>query len=131
MRNLRFAGCISVTIHKLPLTHVGNNVLDGEHGRALEPGKIRLRNLMATLQRGCYVGYGHLYFSSVNGIEKHTWLVALTPQIIIEFSDQALIGGGGNGLEKPLEAPVLQFLNGPTCCLIIGELLFDCKGVLQ
>jgi hypothetical protein len=86
----------------LPLTHVGNNVLDSEHGRALEPGSIRLRRLMATLQHGRYVGYGHLYFSFVNGREKHIWLVALTPQIIIEFSDQALISGGGDGLEKPL-----------------------------
>jgi hypothetical protein len=91
-----------VIIRKLPLTHVGNNVLDGEHGRAHEPRNIHLRRLMATLQNGHYVGYGHLYFSSVNGREKHIWLVALTPQILIELFDQALISGGGNELEKPL-----------------------------
>jgi hypothetical protein len=86
----------------LPLTHVGNNVLDGEHGRTYEPRNIHLRRLMATLQNGRYVGYGYLYFSSVNGREKYIWLVALTPQILVEFSDQVLISGGGDGLEKPL-----------------------------
>jgi hypothetical protein len=34
-------------------------------------------------------------------------------------------------LEKPLQSPVLQLLNRPTCSFIIGELLFDGKGVLQ
>jgi hypothetical protein len=86
----------------LPFTHVGNNVLDGEHGRAHKPRNIHLMRLMATPQNGRNVDYGHLYFSSVNGREKHIWLVALTPQILVEFSDQALISGGGDGLEKPL-----------------------------
>jgi hypothetical protein len=90
MRNLCFVGCISVTVRKLPFTHVGNNVLDGEHRRALEPRNIRLMRLMAALQNGCYAGYGHLYFSFVNGGEKYIRLVALTTQIIVKFSDQAL-----------------------------------------
>jgi hypothetical protein len=76
-----------VTVRKLPLTHVGNNVIDGEHGRAHEPRYIHLRRLVATLQNGRHVGYDHLYFSSVNGREKHIGLVALTPQIFVEFSD--------------------------------------------
>jgi hypothetical protein len=39
-RNLRFAGCIPVIVCILPITHVGNNVLEGEHGGALEPRNI-------------------------------------------------------------------------------------------
>jgi hypothetical protein len=89
-----------MTVSKVPITHISNNVLDGEHGRALEPGDIRLRGLMVTLQRGRYVGNSHLNFFSVNGREKHIGLVALTPQIFVEFSDYALISGGGDGFEK-------------------------------
>jgi hypothetical protein len=40
MRNLRFASCISVVVCILPLTHVRNNVLEGEHRGALEPRNV-------------------------------------------------------------------------------------------
>jgi hypothetical protein len=36
LRNLRFAGYILVPVCILPLTHVGNNVLEGKHGAALD-----------------------------------------------------------------------------------------------
>jgi hypothetical protein len=39
-RNLRFAGCVSVTVCILSLTHVRNNILEGEHGGALELGNV-------------------------------------------------------------------------------------------
>jgi hypothetical protein len=86
---------------------------------------------MATFQNGCYIVYGHLYFSSVNGREKYVRLVAINTQMFVKLSDQALICSGGNGLKKPLQIPVLQLLNSPTCSFIIGELLFDGKCVLQ
>jgi hypothetical protein len=38
--NLRFAGCIPMVVCILPLTHVENNVLEGEHGGALEPRNV-------------------------------------------------------------------------------------------
>jgi hypothetical protein len=56
---------------------------------------------MATLQNSRYINYGHLYFSSVNGGEKYIRLVTLTTQMIVKFSDQALVSSGGDGLEKP------------------------------
>jgi hypothetical protein len=87
---------------------------------------------MAALQHGRYIGYGHLYFSSVDGRDKNVRLVAIITQMLIKSSDQALVSSGGDGLEKPLQAPILQLLNRPTCSFIIGELLFDDgKGVLQ
>jgi hypothetical protein len=86
----------------LPLTHVGNDVLECEHGGALKPGNIRLGRLMATLQYNRYIGYGHLHFSSVNGREKYDRLVAINPQMLVKFFDQALVSSGGDGLEKPL-----------------------------
>jgi hypothetical protein len=86
---------------------------------------------MAALQHSRYIGYGHLHFSSVNGREKSVWLVTIYPQMLVEFSDQALVCSGGNGFEKPLQTPALQFLYCPTCSFILGELLFDGKGVLQ
>jgi hypothetical protein len=131
LRNLCFAGCVSVTVCILSLTHVENNILEGEHGGALEPGNVRLRRLMAALENGSYVSYGHLHFSSVNGREEYIRLVALTTQMLVELSDQALVCSGGDGLEQPLQTPVLQLLNHPTSRFIIGELLFDGKDVLQ
>jgi hypothetical protein len=40
LRNLRFAGCVLVTVCILPLTHVKNDILKGEHGGALEPRNV-------------------------------------------------------------------------------------------
>jgi hypothetical protein len=130
-RNLHFTGCISVLVCILPLTHVENNDLECEHRGALKPRNVRLGRLMATLQNGRYIGYGHLHFSSVDGRDKNVWLVAIITQMLVKSSDQVLICSGGDGLEKPLQAPVLQLLDRPTCSFIIGELLFDGKGVLQ
>jgi hypothetical protein len=110
-----------MTVRKLPLTHVGNNVLDGEHGRALEPRNIRLRRLMVALQNGCYVGYGHLYFSSVNGGEKYIRLVTLTTQIIIKFSDQALDPRG------PRRRPLASMHYGGWLRLFVEHLVCDPK----
>jgi hypothetical protein len=54
---------------------------------------------MATLENGHYVGYGHLHFSSVNGREEYIRLVALTTQMLVELSHQALVCSRGDGLE--------------------------------
>jgi hypothetical protein len=120
-----------VTVCILPLTHVGNNVLEGEHEGALKPMNVRLRRLMAALQNRRYIGYGLLHFSSVDGRDKNVRLVAIITQMLIKSSDQALVYSRGDGLEKSLQTPVLQLLNRLTCSFIIGELLFDGKGVLQ
>jgi hypothetical protein len=115
----------------LPLTHIRNDVLECEHGEALKPGNIRLGRLMTTFQNGLYIGYSHLHFSSVNGREKYVRLVAINPQMLVKFSDQALVCSGGDMLEKPLQSPALQFFDRPTRSFIVGELLFNGKGVLQ
>jgi hypothetical protein len=80
-----------VTVCILPLTHVRNNVLKGEHGGALELRNVRLGRLMAALQNSRNIGYGHLHFSSVNGREKYVRLVAINTQMLIKLFDQALI----------------------------------------
>jgi hypothetical protein len=49
----------------------------------------------------------------------------------VKLSDQPLICSGGDGFEKPLQTPALQFVDGPTCGFIVGEHLFDGKSVLQ
>jgi hypothetical protein len=86
---------------------------------------------MAALQHCRYIGYSHLHFSSVDGRDKNIRLVAVIAQMLIEFSDQTLVCSGGDGLEQPFQTSVLQLLNCPTSSFIIGELLFDGKGVLQ
>jgi hypothetical protein len=91
----------------LPLTHVGKDILECEHGGALKPRTIRLRRLMAALQNGHYIGYGHLHFDAVNGREKDVWPVALVPQMLIKCLDQTLVCSGGNGFEKPPQTPAL------------------------
>jgi hypothetical protein len=83
------------------------------------------------LQHDRYISYGHLHFSFVDGRDKNVQLVAVITQMHIKLSDQALICDGGDGLERPLQTSVLQLLNCPTCSFIIGELLFDGKGILQ
>jgi hypothetical protein len=77
LRNLRFAGCISVLVCILPLTHVRDNVLKGEHGGAIYLRYIRLRRLVTALQNGRYIGYGHLYVSAVDGRDKNIWLATI------------------------------------------------------
>jgi hypothetical protein len=86
-RNLHFVGCIPVLIYILPLTHVGNNVLEGEHGGALEPRNVQLGRLVVALQNGRYIGYGHLHFSSSNGRDKNVRLVAVITQMLIKRFD--------------------------------------------
>jgi hypothetical protein len=86
---------------------------------------------MAAFQHSRYIGYGHLHFSSVNGRKKYVQLVTINPQMSVKFSDQLLVCRGGDGFEKPLQTPALQFLYRPTCGFVVGELLFHGKGVLQ
>jgi hypothetical protein len=66
-RNLRLACCVPMLICILPLTHVGDNVLNGEHGGAVNPRYVRLRTLLTAFQNSHYVGYGHLNVDAVNG----------------------------------------------------------------
>jgi hypothetical protein len=73
LRNLCFAGYVPVLICILPLTHVGDNVLEGEHGGAVNPRYVRLRRLMIALQSSCYVGYGHLHVFAIDGRDKNVW----------------------------------------------------------
>jgi hypothetical protein len=120
-----------MTVYILPLTHVRNDILEGEHGGALKPRDVRLGRLMVALQNSRYISYGHLHFSSVDGRDKNIRLVAIITQMLVKSSDQAFVCSGGDGLEKPLQTPVLQLLNRLTCSFIIGELLFNGKGVLQ
>jgi hypothetical protein len=98
-RNLRLAGCIPVLICILPLTHVGDNVLDGEHGKAVNPRYIQLRRLITAFQNSRYVSYGHLDVYTINGREKNIWPAALVPQMLIKSSDQTLVCSGGDVLE--------------------------------
>jgi hypothetical protein len=130
-RNLRLASCILAVIGTLPLTHIRNGVLECEHGGALKPGDVRLRQLMAALQHSRYISDGHLHFSFVNGREKYVRLVTINPQMSVKLSDQPLVRSGGNGFEKLLQTPALQFLYCLTCGFVVGELLFDGKGALQ
>jgi hypothetical protein len=130
-RNLRLTCCVPVFICILPLTHVGDNVLDGEHGGAVDPRYIQLRKLMTVLQNSRYVGYGHLHIYIVNGREKNVWLAALVPQMLIKGLNQTLVCSGGDGLEQPLQTPALQFLVRPTCSIILGEFIFDGERSLQ
>jgi hypothetical protein len=100
LRNLRLAGCISAVIGILPLTHIGNNVLECEHGGALNPGDVRLRRRMAALQHSRYISDGHLHFSSVNGREKCVRLVTVNPQMSVKLSDQLLVCCEATGLKS-------------------------------
>jgi hypothetical protein len=86
LRNLHFAGCIPVLVCILPLTHVGDDVLKGEHGGAIYPRYIRLRRLVTALQNGRYIGYSHLYISAVDGRDKNIWLAAIVSQMLIKSS---------------------------------------------
>jgi hypothetical protein len=83
----------------LPLTHVGDDVFDGEHGGAINPGYVRLRRLVTAFQNSRYVGYGHLNVYTVNGREKNVGPAALVPQMLIKNLDQTLVCSGGDGLE--------------------------------
>jgi hypothetical protein len=98
-RNLCLACCVLVLIYILPLTHVGDDVLDGEHGRAVYPRYVRLQRLVTAFQNCRYIGYGHLDIDAVNGREKTVWPATLVPQMLIKHPDQMLVCSGGNGLE--------------------------------
>jgi hypothetical protein len=115
----------------LPLTHVGDDVLDGEHGWAINPWFIRFRRLMVAFQNNRYVGYGHLDVSIIDVRDKDVWPVAVVLQIIIKGSDQTFICGGGDWFEQPLQTLALKLLNCPLCCIILGEIFFDGKCGLQ
>jgi hypothetical protein len=98
--NLRLTSCIPVVIDVLPLTHIGNDVLECKHGGALNPWDVRLRRLMAALQHSRYISNGHLHFSPVNGREKNVRLVTVNPQMSVKLSDQPLVCSGGDGFES-------------------------------
>jgi hypothetical protein len=121
------AGCILVPLCILPLTHLGNNVLECEHRGALKPRNVRLGRLMATLQNGRYINYGHLHFSSIDGRDKNVWLVAIITQMLVKSSDQALVCSGGNGLEKPLQAPILELLDPQLVASLLENSFFIAK----
>jgi hypothetical protein len=100
MRNLHLAGYIPAIIGVLPLIHIENDVLECEHGGALNPGDVRLRRLMAALQHNRFISDGHLHFSSVNGREKGVRLVTVNSQMSVKLSDQPLVCSGGDGFES-------------------------------
>jgi hypothetical protein len=83
----------------LPLTHVRDDVLDGEHGGTVNPWFIRFRRLMVAFQNSRYVGYGHLDASIVDGRDKYVWPVVVILQILIKGLDQTFICGGGDRFE--------------------------------
>jgi hypothetical protein len=83
-RYLHLVGGIPVSICILPLKHVGDDVLDGEHGRAINPWLIRFRQLMVPFQNSRYVGYGHLDASIVDGRDKDVWPAIVLLQILIK-----------------------------------------------
>jgi hypothetical protein len=78
-RNLRLACCVPVLICILSLTHVGDDVLNGEHGGAVYPRYFLLQRLVIAFQNCRYIGYGHLDVDAVNGREKGVWPAALIP----------------------------------------------------
>jgi predicted membrane-bound spermidine synthase len=43
--------------------------------------------MVAALQHGRYIGYGHLHFSSIDGRDKNVRLVAVITQMLIKLSD--------------------------------------------
>jgi hypothetical protein len=57
--------------------------------------------------------------------KKNVWPAALVPQMLIKSSDQTLVCSGGDGLEQSLQTLTLQFLDRPTCSIILGEFVFD------
>ena len=68
-----------VTVCILPLTHVRDDVLDGKHGKAVNPRYVRIERLITAFQSSRYVGYGHLYVSIVDGRDKNVWLAVVVP----------------------------------------------------
>jgi hypothetical protein len=70
---------IPVLICILPLTHVGDDVLEGEHGGAINPRYVRLWRLMTALQSSRYVGYGHLHVFAIDGRDKNVWPAVIVP----------------------------------------------------
>jgi hypothetical protein len=120
-----------VPIYILPLTHVGDDVLDGEHGGAVNSWFICFRWLMVTFQNSCYVSYGHLDVSIIDGRDKDVWPVVVVLQILVKGLDQTFICSGGNRFEQPLQTSVLKLLNCPLCCIILVEIFFDGKCGLQ
>jgi hypothetical protein len=86
----------------IALTHVRDDVLEGEHGGAVNPRNVQLERLVTALQNGHYIGYGHLHVSAIDGRDKNIWLAAIVSQMLIKSSDQTLICGGGYGLKQPL-----------------------------
>jgi hypothetical protein len=83
-----------VLVSILPLTHVGDDVLYGEHGGAINPRLVRFKWLMVAFQNSRYVSYGHLDVSIVNGRDKDVWPVVVVLQVFIKGPDQMFICGG-------------------------------------
>jgi hypothetical protein len=106
-RNLRLACCVPVLICIVPLTHVGDDVLNHEHGGAVYPRYVQLRRLVTAFQNSRYVGYGHLDVDTVNGREKNVWPATLVPQMLIKCPDQMLVYSGGDRFEQPLQTSAL------------------------
>jgi hypothetical protein len=98
-RSLRLAGYILVPICILPLTHVEDDILDGEHGGAVNPWFIHFRRLMVAFQNSRYVGYGHLDVSIVDGKDKDVWTIVVVLQILLKRLDQTFTCGGGDRFE--------------------------------
>jgi hypothetical protein len=67
-RNLRFASYVPMLVCILPLTHVGDDVLEGEHGGAINPRYIRLRGLMAAFQGGWVCAFGESKMEENEGV---------------------------------------------------------------
>jgi hypothetical protein len=91
-----------VLVYILPLTHVRDDVLEGEHGGAVNPRNVRLGRLVTALQNSHYIGYGRLHVSAVDGRDKNVWPAAIIPQMLVKSTDQMFIRGGGDKLELPL-----------------------------
>jgi hypothetical protein len=91
-----------VLVYILPLTHVRDDVLEGEHGGAVNPRNVRLGRLVTALQNNHYIGYGHLHVSAVDGRDKNVWPAEIIPQMLVKSTDQMFVRGGGDKLELPL-----------------------------
>jgi hypothetical protein len=86
---------------------------------------------MVAFQNSCYVCYGHLDVSIVNGRDKNVWPVAIVLQVLIKGLNQTFICGGGDWFEQLLQTLAVKLLNYPLCCIILGEIFFDGKCGLQ
>jgi hypothetical protein len=80
----------------LPLTHVGDDVLEGEQEGTVNPRNVQIRKLMTAFQSSHYVGYGHLHIPIIDGRDKNVWPATIVPQMLIKSSDQTFVCRGGD-----------------------------------